>query len=152
MSIDTDSYSDRAIQWAVNQLGSTGYPLRCLAFVEDAYELGNGIVLAGYSFAREAADAYNAAAQTSIPPRGTFVFYDCWGTIDGDHRNWGHVGLSLDEGCVIHAWDHVRIDDYLELQELSPAEGWTQPRYVGWAPVAEILKGMTTQRSDTRGQ
>ncbi len=141
-----DQYVGPAIQWAMRRIGSTGYPFLCLGFVEDAYEQGNGIVLDGFASAKEEADAFQAARYTGLPPRGAFVFYDCSGPIQGEQRNWGHVGLSLGEGKVIHAWGEVRIDDYLGIQDLKPAEGWTQPQYIGWGPLQEIMKGMTLRK------
>ena len=142
MSIETSSLIDHAVQWAIAHLGSMAYPFQCLGFVEDAYELGNDIVLDGLASAKEEADAYRAADHGGVPPRGTFVFYDCSGAIGDETRNWGHVGLALDEGQVIHAWGPVRIDDYRAIEGLAGAPGWTAPRYIGWAPLSEILKGM----------
>lgn len=140
-------YSERSIQWATEKLGSVDYPLLCLSFVEDAVEHSNGIVLDGYAFAKEAGDAYEAADDKHIPPRGSWVFYDCWGTIQDEYKNWGHVGISLGDGRVIHAWDTVRIDDFLDLQKLEPAAGWTNPEYAGWAPLSAVLVGMHLQQA-----
>jgi hypothetical protein len=42
---------------------------------------------------------------------------------------------------VIHAWDKVRIDNYLEVEKLVPAPGWTKPQYISWAPVERIFQG-----------
>lgn len=142
MPENPDTYIEPAIQWAMSQLGRTGYRFKCLGFVEDAYELGNRIVLDGYPSAKEEADAFQAHERAGLPPRGVFVFYDCWGTLMDTHRNWGHVGISLGEGKVIHAWDRVRIDDYLDIQSLEAAAGWTKPQYIGWAPLETILRGM----------
>ena len=61
------------------------------------------------------------------------------GTADGEPRDWGHCGLCIGEGRVIHAWDRIRIDDYRTLEQLSPAHGWTQPRYIGWVPLERVL-------------
>lgn len=145
MKNNPETYIEPAIQWATAQLGCTGYPFKCLSFVEDAYELGNGIVLDGCASAKEEADAFQASQHTGLPPRGAFVFYDCWGTLMGAYRNWGHVGISLGDGTVIHAWDQVRIDGYLDIQALEAAPGWTKPEYVGWAPLETILRGMTVK-------
>jgi len=93
--------------------------------------------LDGYSYAKEAADNHNAEKNTGVPPKGAYVFYDCCGTINGKYRNWGHVGISVGEGKIIHAWDTVRMDNYLEVQNLKAAEGWTSPRYTGWIPAEE---------------
>jgi hypothetical protein len=145
MSVQDDIYISGAIEWAMGKLGSTDYAYKCLAFVEDAYELGNNVWLDGQGCtAKEAAEAYSAQDHGGVPPRGAYVCYDCWGTFEGEHRNWGHVGLSTGDGKVIHAWGEVRMDDYLAVQDLD-VPGWTKPRYIGWVPVSAILKGMTAQ-------
>ncbi|MFS0714814.1 hypothetical protein ABC195_13115 [Microbacterium sp. 2P01SA-2] len=46
-------------------------------------------------------------------------------SIDDVSARAGHVGLSLGDGLVIHAWDRVRIDDHRRLEALRPAPGWT---------------------------
>jgi cell wall-associated NlpC family hydrolase len=131
---------ENAIRWAQVQVGSDAYPFRCLAFVEDAYEMGNGIEIFGGSTAQESAGAYGVETGLA-PPAGAFVFYDCWGTLFDIHQNWGHVGLALGDGRVIHAWDRVRIDPYLDVEKLAGAPGWNSPRYLGWTGVARILQG-----------
>ena len=139
---------ERAIEWAGRQLGSRDYPFKCLAFAEDAYECANDLVLDGYASAGEAAEGYGAAPDAGRPPRGAFVFYDCHGPIDGQYRNWGHVGISLGDGTIIHTWGSVRVDGYLAVHELTPPHGWTAPKYVGWSPAAEIINHHKETRSD----
>jgi len=134
-------YSENAIKWATDRLGSEEYRFRCLAFVEEAYEMSNNVEIFGADTAKESADMYEVAMKEGIPPAGVFVFYDCWGTLQGRHKNWGHVGLSTGDGNVIHAWDKVRIDNYLEVEKLVPAPGWTKPQYISWAPVERIFQG-----------
>lgn len=144
MAADTCKYVEGAIAWALGKIGVTNYTALCYAFVEDAYELGNGIVLDGLGrTAKEAADAYGAAGNPGIPLRGAYVFYSCFGTLKGERRDWGHVGLSLGDGQVIHAWDRVRIDDVYGVEELVPAPGFERLKYIGWTPVERILRGMT---------
>ena len=150
MDAETDTYVDRAIRWAMEALDSTEYQTLCLKFVEDAYEISNDIELDGCSTAKESADTCNAQENVGVPPRGAYVFYDCWGTIEGKRRNWGHVGLSMGDGRVIHAWDRVRVDQYLDVQNLEAGPGWTRPEYIGWAPVSVVLEGMVAH-SPTRG-
>lgn len=143
---DSRKYAEGAVAWALSKLGVTDYAGLGYAFVEDAYELGNGIVLDGLGrAAKEAADAYGAAEDTGVPPGGAYVFCSCFGTLKGKYRDWGHVGLSLGDGKVIHAWDRVRIDDVRGVEELVPAPGFEKPRYIGWTPVEKILKGMTVK-------
>ncbi len=142
MSDDFELYVANAISWAKDRLGSRDYPLRCLAFVEDAYEVSNNVEIFGGSSAQESADIYGAADNRAAdPPLGAFVFYECSGLVDGECKNWGHVGLHVGDGLVIHAWDEVRWDPYLDVERLSPAPTWTPPRYLGWTPVERIFVG-----------
>lgn len=142
MKNQTELYIDNAIAWAERQLGRDDYCFRCLAFVEDAYEEANAIEIFGGSSAKESADEYGVSGSImEIPPRGAFVFYDMTGDIVGKHENYGHVGLHLGDGRVIHAWDEIRIDSLAAIETLEPAEGWTQSRYIGWAPAQRILQG-----------
>lgn len=143
---DPRKYAEGAVAWALSKLGVTDYAALCYAFVEYAYELGNGIILDGLGrTAKEAADAYGADQNSGMPPRGAYVFYSCLGTLKGEYQDWGHVGLSLGDGKVIHAWDRVRIDDVRGVEELVPAPGFEKSRYIGWTPVEKILKGMTVK-------
>ena len=131
---------ENAIIWAKSQIGSIDYCTKCLAFVEDSLERSNNIEIFGGDTAKESAELYEAYKKTSIPPKGAFVFYDCFGEIGGVSKNWGHVGLACDNGEIIHAWDKVRIDDYIGVEKLNSAPGWTQPRFIGWVPIERVLK------------
>ena len=135
------TYIANTIRWAQEHLGSTEYAARCLAFVEDAYEECNHVEIFGGSSAQESADEYGAAQNRGEPPLGAFVFYACAGPVGDEIKNWGHVGLCIGEGKVIHAWDKVRIEHYLDVQNLPPAPGWTPPRFSGWSPIERIFVG-----------
>ncbi len=141
--INTNSIIDSALRWALDHLGSPDYPGRCYAFCEDAYELGGSIILDGQgATAKEAADAYRAHDRPDgTPPRGAYVFYDCHGPIRGETRNWGHMGLSLGDGRIVHTWSVVRVDELRAVEGLQSPD-WTKPVYIGWAPPEVLLKGM----------
>lgn len=141
METEYNVYINNAIRWAMKQLDSKEYPFKCLAFVEDAYETSNNIEMFGGDCAGESAGEYEAEKNSGEPPVGSFVFYDCFGTLFDTYKNWGHVGLFIGEGKVVHAWDRVRIDCYLDVQNLNAAPGWTKPHYIGWAPVERVLQG-----------
>jgi len=143
-----------AVAWAEAHLGSRDYAGLCYAFLEDAYELGNDIILDGQgSTAREAAEAYSARMQAAglsaqgDPPRGSYVFYDWRGKIADQDCNWGHIGLSLGDGRVIHAWDAVRIDTVQGVEDLPPPGG-SKPVYTGWAPPAVFLQGVQVKKNE----
>jgi cell wall-associated NlpC family hydrolase len=140
MSDETMVIGRNAIRWAEQHVGSAAYATRCLAFVEDAIERSNGIEIFGGDDAAESARQYGAV-DTSEPPLGALVFYDSVGELFGSRRDWGHVGLSLGGGDVIHAWDKVRIDHYLSLASLTPAAGWEPLHLLGWVPLTRVLEG-----------
>ena len=67
------------------------------------------------------------------------MFYDCLCPGENGPVNWGHCGISLGGGQVIHAWDRVRTDGYLEIERLTALSGG-RPRYLGWVPLERVLK------------
>ncbi|KAA9085507.1 C40 family peptidase [Microbacterium radiodurans] len=141
MHRSTSQIADHAIEWARARLGSPAYATRCLAFVEDAVERPNDLEVFGGDSAADSADLYRDHRRTGDPPRGAFVFYDAVGVIDGVEGSWGHVGLSLGDGRIIHAWDRVRIDRIHEVESLPPPPGWTAPAWWGWVPLDRVLAG-----------
>lgn len=134
-------YVKCAIDWAKGKAGQKIYQLKCLAFVEDAYEMSNNIELFGGSTAKESADEYNAISNKGDPSIGSFVFYDAYGEIDGVYKNYGHVGLCIGNGNIVHTWNCIRIDKYMDIEKLEGAPGWTKPKYIGYAPIERILEG-----------
>lgn len=141
MSRDVEMYAENAIRWARGMQGNPGYATRCLAFVEDAIERSNGLEMFGGDDAAESARLYGAAASTGEPPVGALVFWSGVGELFGVRRDWGHVGLSLGAGDVIHAWDAVRVDHFRALPSLHPAPGWEPLVYLGWVPLSRALEG-----------
>jgi cell wall-associated NlpC family hydrolase len=111
--------------------------------VEDAYERPNGIEIFGGESAADSAARYGTTPYDPMtpPPAGAFVFYACGGPVDGIQRDWGHVGLALGDGRLVHAWDEVRVDDAREVERLRPIAAWTAPRIVGWTAPERILEG-----------
>lgn len=136
-----DIIIDNTIQWSKSHLNSDKYIMKCLAFVEDALEKSNGIEIFGGDTAKESADLYADSITKGIPPKGSFVFYNCNGKINDQFDNWGHVGFSLGDGKVIHAWGHIRIDNYLELEALEGSSTGETPEYIGWVPLKRVLIG-----------
>ena len=57
--------------------------------------------------------------------------YDCLCPSENGPVNWGHCGMSFGDGRVIHAWDMVRVDDYLAIEKLTAFTG-DHPKYLGW--------------------
>lgn len=137
--MDTNQIKQNAVAWALAHEGKPEYAGWCLSFIEDAVEESNGIELFGGDCAKESAMLYRDGMHTGEPETGAFVFYDCSGSTNGETVDWGHCGLCIGEGKVIHAWDRIRVDGYLALEQLSPASGWTAPKYIGWVPLERVL-------------
>ncbi len=66
------------------------------------------------------------------------AFYGCLRPSGDGPVNWGHCGISLESGNVIHAWDTVRIDSFLEIERMTALSGG-HPKYTGWVPVERLL-------------
>ena len=137
MNIST--ITEKMIDWAESKLDCTNYTGWCLAFIEDALEISNDIEIYGGDSAKESCEMYKDALRGGAPERGAFVFYDCLCPSENGPVNWGHCGISLGAGRVIHAWDKVRIDDYIEIEKLIALTG-DHPKYLGWVPVSCVLK------------
>ena len=131
--------TDNMISRAESMLGDTRYAGWCLSFIEDALENSSGLEIFGGDCAGESCCLYSDALSGGIPERGAFVFYDCLCPGENGPVNWGHCGISLGGGQVIHAWDRVRTDGYLEIERLTALSGG-RPRYLGWVPLERVLK------------
>jgi len=129
---------EKMISWAQERIGNSEYSGWCLAFIEDALEISNKIEIFGGDCAKESCIMYYDAIQFGIPERGAFVFYDCLCQSEDGIVNWGHCGISLGEGQVIHAWNIVRIDDFQQIEQLTSPIG-EHPRYIGWVPIERVL-------------
>lgn len=129
---------ENMISWAKEKIGNSRYAGWCLSFIEDALEISNNIEIFGGDSAKESCIMYYDAIRTGEPERGAFVFYDCMCPSEDGIVNWGHCGISLGEGKVIHAWDIVRIDDFMQVESLTSVIG-EHPRYIGWVPLKRVL-------------
>ena len=137
--IRREDLTENMIHWAEARVGNTKYAGWCLSFIEDSLEKSNVIDIFGGDSAKESALLYADGMRQGIPERGAFVFYDCICQGPDGPVNWGHCGISLGDGKIIHAWDMVRIDDYREIEAMTALSG-DRPRYIGWVPIERVLK------------
>ena len=133
-----EKLTENMIHFAESKLGSTEYAGWCLAFIEDALEISNDIEVFGRDSAKEPCEMYKDALRGGVPERGAFVFYDCLCPSENGPVNWGHCGISFGDGRVIHAWDMVRVDDYLAIEKLTALTG-NHPKYLGWVALERVL-------------
>lgn len=107
--MDMVQVKQNAIDWACGHIGKLEYVGWCLAFIEDAVEKSNGIELFGGDCAQASAALYQDGMREGVPEAGTFVFYDCTGTADGQTLDWGTAGYvsGTDRWCMCgtkYAW------------------------------------------------
>lgn len=135
---DINILIENTINWAKKEIGNPKYAGWCLSFIEDALEISNNIEIFGGDSAKESSDMYYDAIQSGIPEKGAFVFYDCLCLSEEGPVNWGHCGICVGDGDVIHAWDVVRVDNYLQIEDLTALTG-DHPKYIGWVPISRVL-------------
>ena len=133
-------------------LKDEGARIQCVMFRQQALYLsfqpcdGMQVVVTGSASLYTQSGAYQLyadAMRQGEPERGAFVFYDCICNSEHGPVNWGHCGISLGNGGVIHAWDVIRIDNYLDIERMTALSG-DNPRYIGWVPIERVL----TQKPD----
>lgn len=99
----TNAQIEQAIKWAYEaqsgwhanpRVSSGTWKNWCLAFVSDAYKSSGVYLSRSYSTAQQAANVMVTNTDRN-PPRGALVFYR-W-------NGYGHVGISLGNGQIIHA-------------------------------------------------
>ena len=84
-------------------------------------------------------------------PAEAFAFYESTGDPFGRQQDWGHVGLGLGvgDGQVIHAWDRVRVDHYLEVaRAVGPVRRAVQT--IPWAASLDGYRQMQQDRCVTQ--
>lgn len=136
--LSLNEIKENMINWALNLLGKEEYIGWCLSFVEDAIEQSNDIEIFGGDSAKESYLLYSDSSYEGVPEKGSVVFYDCLCETKEGFMDWGHCGIALDDGKIIHAWDRVRIDNYLDIEKLS--SGGNHPKYLGAVPLSRILE------------
>lgn len=124
----SSSSIEKAINYAYDEKSTRpdywkGY---CAAFVWACYNKGAGISNRSYPTAREMGDALITHTDSN-PPRGALVF---WYKTANPYGHAGHVGLSLGDGTVIHAYSSIKVTSISTVNN----GGYT---YRGWgAPIS----------------
>lgn len=113
-----------AIDWAETQKGSTNWVLKCFVFVRSSYNEGP------VSGVGSAIDGWNNNSgvfgdrETDDPddvPEGALVFFGA----SSANLWYGHVGLCIGEGKMIHAWTSKVQEDDIEIG--GSFLGWRWP-------------------------
>ncbi len=123
--------TEAVIKWAESYEGKSYFHdgngalidayFNCTAFVRNAYWC-NGFSRIATRNARTWGNSWTYSTNLDeVPPRGAITFYDYW----KNGINYGHMGISLGDGNVIHATKTVTISDY-------KCSNFTNIYYTGW--------------------
>jgi len=118
---------EEAINWANNNEEEVGY---CLRFVSKAFGLGTNInsITTRWESPEDAiqklGDNFYPSDKCWNPPRGALVFFSAL----EEYAPYGHIGISLGNGDVIHLYDRVRTEKIADIEKLSLIGS-----YLGWA-------------------
>jgi hypothetical protein len=122
--------AERAIAWAMEQIGKESYNGLGLRFAADAY--------GGTRFPRSATILANLLGPregdrpAGAAPFGALMWFTAGDADRG--RNDGHVGISLGDGRMISAQRKVQVDEV-------DSSRWWHTRYRGWTPAPEQWAG-----------
>lgn len=114
---------EKAIDWGSSQMGSTAYNGYCQKFVNHCF-MNGGWGGVSFASAKLCGDALIINTNVSNVPRGAVVFFD-----STDH-NYGHIGISLGDGTMLHA-GHKGVE-ITRFTDASYLKSWYHIVYRGW--------------------
>lgn len=134
---DFELWAEAAISWAQNNLGSRHWYELCLRFVANAFmQQGDPPAEIPEGTWTSALDAVNGDEDFDLvlkdpdrwenAPRGALIFFG-----KTKENQFGHVGIYLGDGRMIHSYGKVRIDDVEQIGKLD--QGRLIGSYMGWA-------------------
>jgi hypothetical protein len=144
-SAGPSSIATNAVNWAISQIGSTGYGNLCLEFVNYAYLKGGNLNIEpltnygtfnGNTDPQEVwADGFKTGTTggaNTTPPYGALVFYDASGPGVGDPEDYSHVTIMGSSGEMISSNDVVNETDvhYETMAQVAAKHPYNT--YVGW--------------------
>jgi len=145
-----DPRISEAIKWAKDKTGSIEYPYYCLRFVQRSYSYGAKANIVNHAKAKISAIALEANKNNGIPPRGAFVFYE-W--TSAKCPDCGHVGLSLGDGNIIHAYGENPVNEAQYTKIGLKYIGWAYPLLTppinNMYPLSGNLYGSTDKKDIT---
>ncbi|MEM2293155.1 MAG: NosD domain-containing protein [Nitrososphaerota archaeon] len=118
-------WAEAAVSWAMQRLGRGDWSGLCMQFVANAY-MQEEHKPAGYNAIDGAREFYRFNQEPNgwlQAPKGALIFFDMEGT-----NEYGHVGIYLGNGSIIHAYGAVTVNT-IEETIAKPDVG----RYLGWS-------------------
>ena len=122
-AVITKDVVNGAISWGSSQMGSTAYNGYCQKFVNHCF-MNGGWEGVPFASAKLCGDALITNTSVSNVPRGAVVFFD-----STDH-NYGHIGISLGDGTMLHA-GHKGVE-VTKFTDAAYLKSWYHIVYRGW--------------------
>ncbi|MCL0075035.1 pesticin C-terminus-like muramidase, partial [Thermodesulfovibrionales bacterium] len=129
---EAKEHAKKAAQWAIDRVGTEGWRFFCLNFVANAYDQTASGRSSANILANELANA-NLLKKYSLynAPVGALVF---WYACPRANENFGHVGIYVGDGYVVHAaGKYVQKDNMAGRQPRERCEHAGNAPYRGWA-------------------
>ena len=131
---------EEAISWANNEIGNDEWTNLCLKFVSLAYGLGANVnaKTTGWDWPNDAINKlgtkFYSIDNCGNPPRGALIFFSGQGKHPKtkiDYKKYGHIGIYLGDGVLIHAYGTVKIQNIIGAKGIE-GEKYIDS-YIGWA-------------------
>lgn len=131
---------EEAISWANNEIGNDEWTNLCLKFVSLAYGLGANVnaKTTGWDWPNDAINElgtkFYSIDNCGNPPRGALIFFSGQGRHPKtkiNYEKYGHIGIYLGDGEVIHAYETVKIQNIIGAKGIEGEEFIDS--YIGWA-------------------
>jgi len=134
---------EKAIKWAKSQEGKMDWSGYCLKFVAQAFGQKSSGWASPVDAIGKLGNRFYPVEKCQNPPRGALIFFSAKGKWCGasygciDSPDYGHIGIYLGNGEVIHAYGRVRIQTLTAVEQLATTDSkgnksWIDS-YIGWA-------------------
>lgn len=134
---------EKAINLARSQDGKEDWKGYCLGFVGQAFGQESTGWLSPVDAIEKLGDRFYPVEKCQNPPRGALIFFSAKGKWCGasygciDLADYGHIGIYLGHGEVLHAYGRVRTQTLTAVEQLATTDSkgnksWIDS-YIGWA-------------------
>ena len=124
----SEDWIEKVINWASKQESKDYWKEYCMAFVSDALKVCENRPSSPNELKSklENADKYYSKENDWDPPKGSLVFFS--GKGKELYERCGHIGISLGNKKVIHAYQTVKEESISDIEKLDCIDA-----YLGWA-------------------
>ena len=121
----SEDWVEKGINWASNRIDKDNWKEYCMAFVSDAFKVCENRPASPNDLKSnlESAGKFYSKENGWDPPRGSLVFFSA----NPPYEKEGHIGISLADRKLIHAYQTVREETIADIESLPLIDS-----YLGW--------------------